>query len=206
MIGRTLGHYEITTPLGQQAPLGNRFLAGFVRSVLWLRYRVRAMGLKEVVERGRTGILFLQNHPALIDPVIVASQLLGTFHPRPLGDETQLDRFFLRWMARRINVLLIPDPAKVGTAGRDRIEAALDEIVKSLRRGQNVLLSPAGRRASSRPTRRAGQCLTGTSSRPSMHSVLSLRRCRASAWASCCRPAWVPTSCFSRRCSPARHP
>jgi len=129
----------------KQVPLGNRCLAGFVRSVLWLRYRVRVMGLKEVVERGRTGILFLQNHPALIDPVIVTSQLLGTFHPRPLGDETPLDRFFIRWLARRINVLLIPDPAKVGTAGRDRIEAALDEIVKSLRRGENVLLSPAGR-------------------------------------------------------------
>lgn len=57
-----------------QVPLGIRFLAGFVRSVLWFRYRVRAAGLKEVLERGRTGILFLQNHPALIDPVVVTSQ------------------------------------------------------------------------------------------------------------------------------------
>ena len=128
----------------------NRFLAGFVRSLLWLRYRVRVTGLKEVAERGRTGILFLQNHPALIDPVIVTSRLLGTFRPRPLGDETQIDRFFIRWLAGRINVLPIPDPVKVGTAGRDRIESALDEIVKSLRRGENVLLSPAGRLCRSR--------------------------------------------------------
>jgi 1-acyl-sn-glycerol-3-phosphate acyltransferase len=105
----------------RQVPLGNRFLAGFVRSVLWLRYRVRVVGLKEVVERGRTGILFLQNHPALIDPVILTSRLMGTFRPRPLGDETQIDRFFVRWLARRVNVLPIPDPGKVGTAGRDRI-------------------------------------------------------------------------------------
>ena len=123
----------------------NRFLAGLVRSLLWLRYRVRVTGRKEIAARGKTGILFLPNHPALIDPVIVLAHLLGTLRPRPMGDEDQIDRFFIRWLARRINVLPIPDPAKVGAAGRDRIEAALNEIIESLRRGENVLLAPAGR-------------------------------------------------------------
>ena len=128
----------------------NRSLAWFVRSLLWFRYRVRVTGLQEVAQRGKTGILFLQNHPALIDPVIVFAHLLGTFRQRALADEDQIDRFFIRWLCKRINVLPIPDPAKIGAAGRDRIEAALDEIIESLRRGGNVQLSPAGRLCRSR--------------------------------------------------------
>jgi 1-acyl-sn-glycerol-3-phosphate acyltransferase/acyl carrier protein len=136
------------TLLARTGPGGaalNRFLAWFVRSLLWFRYRVRVTGLKKVTERGKKGILFLQNHPALIDPVIVTANLLGTFRPRPLADETQIDRFFIRWLSKRINVLPIPKPAYIGAAARDRIEAALDEIIESLQRGENVLLSPAGR-------------------------------------------------------------
>ena len=35
-----------------------------LKSLLWLRYRVKVTGLDEVVKGGRKGVLFLPNHPA----------------------------------------------------------------------------------------------------------------------------------------------
>ena len=128
----------------------NVLLVGFLRACLWLRYRIRVIGLKEVARAGKTGILFLPNHPCLIDPIIVGVVLRLRFRPRPLADENQIDRFFVRWLAGHVNVLPIPDMAKVGSAGRERIRAAMKEIVEALRAGDNVVLHPAGRMCRSR--------------------------------------------------------
>ena len=46
-----------------------------VRWLLRLRYRIQVSGVAEVAAKGRTGILFLPNHPGLIDPVILMSHL-----------------------------------------------------------------------------------------------------------------------------------
>jgi 1-acyl-sn-glycerol-3-phosphate acyltransferase len=48
-----------------------QFLRAIVQGILALRYRIRVQGVSAVVQRGRRGILFLPNHPAMIDPVIV---------------------------------------------------------------------------------------------------------------------------------------
>ena len=57
-----------------------------VTAAVHLRYRIRVKGLDEVVARyGRKGILFLPNHPALIDPVILNTVLWGRFKPRSLA-------------------------------------------------------------------------------------------------------------------------
>jgi len=119
-------------------------LLGFVRSCLWLRYRIRVRGLAEAAKKGTKGILFLPNHPALIDPIMITAVLRWRFGARPLADENQIDRFFIRWLARRMGALPIPDMAKVGRAGRERIQAALEEIVAALKRGENILLYPSG--------------------------------------------------------------
>ena len=59
-----------------------------LRLLLGLRYRVTATGLEAV--SGPGPILFMPNHPALIDPVILYS-LLAKHAPRPLADERQLE-------------------------------------------------------------------------------------------------------------------
>ncbi|MCI5143391.1 MAG: hypothetical protein D3909_17050, partial [Candidatus Electrothrix sp. ATG1] len=63
----------------------------FFSLLLRIRYRITVNGLKEL--RSRTGddrpILFLPNHQALIDPVIIMILLYNTFTPRPLADEKQ---------------------------------------------------------------------------------------------------------------------
>jgi len=120
-------------------------LIWFVKILLWLRYRVRVRGLTEVLQRGRKGILFLPNHPALIDPIILASQLYGPFGVRALADRDQVDRFFIRWLAKRIGVLAIPDMAKAGSGAAEEIQRVVGECIDALACGDNLILYPAGR-------------------------------------------------------------
>ena len=72
------------------------------------------------------------------------AMLHGRFRPKALADEAQTDRFFIRWMARRVGALLIPDMAAAGALGREAIERALEVLGECLARGENVLLYPAG--------------------------------------------------------------
>ena len=130
---------------GDRGPnLINRGLAGVVRAMLWLRYRVRIAGVDAVAAKGRGGILFLPNHPALIDPVILFSHLYPHFAPRPLADKDQVDLPVLRTLTDRLRVLTIPDIMLYVGKGREQIEEALSEIIECLQSGDNVLLYPAG--------------------------------------------------------------
>jgi long-chain-fatty-acid--[acyl-carrier-protein] ligase len=100
--------------------------------------------VEAVAGRGSRGILFLPNHPALIDPVIVVANLYDRFAPRALADEDQVDRFFIRWLARRMGVWAMPDIRKHGTASRPQVEAVIARAVADLNRGGNLLLYPSG--------------------------------------------------------------
>jgi long-chain-fatty-acid--[acyl-carrier-protein] ligase len=120
------------------------------RLAVWLRYRIRQRGIQDVASRGTRGILFLPNHPALIDPIIVAVTLMKTFHARFLADEEQIDRFFIRTLAKHIRVVPIPDPSKAGADAREAVERGLARCVEALRNGDNVVIYPAGRLMRSR--------------------------------------------------------
>ncbi len=119
-------------------------LSLLVRLVLALRYRVAIRGIDGIKSDGRP-ILFLPNHPALIDPVIVTSQLWPRFHPRPLADEAQVDRLFVRRLARLLRVIVIPDLSLGGRERQQEVRAGINRVSEALRQGDNVLLYPAGR-------------------------------------------------------------
>ncbi|KKN70328.1 hypothetical protein LCGC14_0431940 [marine sediment metagenome] len=115
----------------------------FVRFCLWLRYRITVTGLPKIRRRGRRGILFLPNHPALIDPVMVMATLYPSFRPRALADRHQIDRFFIRSLARRAGALSITDLAKAGGTV-EGARSAIDQCVHALRNGDNLILYPGG--------------------------------------------------------------
>lgn len=119
-----------------------------IRFIVWwllkLRYRIEVRGLEEVRRRGRRGILFLPNHPALIDPVIMMALLGRHFSPRALADQRQVDRFLIRTLARRSGVRTIPDLDLTGSAAA-AVREKLKESIEGLGRGENLLLYPAGR-------------------------------------------------------------
>lgn len=123
----------------------NTFLHLVLRFLLSLRYRVEIKGLEAVLSKGSDSILFMPNHPALIDPVIVMSQLYKDFSPRPLADENQVDRSFVRPLMKRVRAVIIPDLSKNGKMGRRAVIDGVQGIIDGLQEGDNILLYPAGR-------------------------------------------------------------
>jgi long-chain-fatty-acid--[acyl-carrier-protein] ligase len=123
---------------------------GLVRCALRLRYRTRVSGIAPVAARGRGGILFLPNHPALIDPVIVISQLYGRFAPSSLADKDRISMPVLGWLTRRFGALPMPDLGRYGAAGRQEVERAIQDCADLLAGGGNLVLYPGGHLASSR--------------------------------------------------------
>jgi len=114
------------------------------RVLLWLRYRVRVQGLDEVAARGTRGVVFLPNHPALIDPVILLTVLHRRFRPRAIADQDQVDRFFVRRVTTRLRVLPMPSIARYGHDARTAIRKTLADAAEAVRQGDNLVLYPAG--------------------------------------------------------------
>ncbi len=112
--------------------------------LLSLRYEIKISGL-ESISGGRKGIVFLPNHPALIEPVILYSYLRSEFAPKGFGDQDQVDRPLIRFFARRWGVRTIPSITKYGPAAKKEVEKILDETIEGVITGDNLLLWPAGR-------------------------------------------------------------
>ncbi len=115
--------------------------------LLRLRYRLIVTGLKELQQRTEDNrpLLFLPNHQALIDPVIVMSLLYSRFSPRPLVDEKQSDHPLAKYLMELVNAIFIPDLNRSGRDAKEQVFAGIEEIVASLKRGENILMYPAGR-------------------------------------------------------------
>lgn len=133
-IGRKL---RLIFPFERHSPLG-----AFLRLVLSLRYRVTTSGLDALSIKGP--VLFMPNHPALIDPFIVYSQLAG-YSPRPLVDERQMRGLHGKIVARLLNAVLIPDVMKEGGKAVAETQRGIHVILESLKEGNHVLMYPSGR-------------------------------------------------------------
>jgi long-chain-fatty-acid--[acyl-carrier-protein] ligase len=125
-------------------------LMGLGRCLLRLRYRIKVSGIEAVAARGHRGILFLPNHPALIDPPIVISELYGRFAPSSLADKDRIAAPALGWIARRFGALPMPDLGRYGEAGRKEVEQAIQDCGRLLAQGGNLVLYPGGHLMSSR--------------------------------------------------------
>ncbi len=127
----------------------DRVMAWIIQGLLSLRYRIHVEGWEEVCkamkERG-PGILFLPNHPAEIDPVILMSRLWERFHPHPLVVE---HFYYIRGFGGFMRYVgALPLSHNDGAANkwrRAKFEATYHKIVEGLQRGENFLIYPGGR-------------------------------------------------------------
>jgi long-chain-fatty-acid--[acyl-carrier-protein] ligase len=122
------------------------FLARTIsKFLLSLRYRIRLIGFDAIAAKGKRAIVFLPNHPALIDPVIMFTYLHGQFAPHGFGDQDQVNRPLIHFFARRWGIRTVPSIEHYGPAARTEIEKVLDQTIAGLKQGDNLLLWPAGR-------------------------------------------------------------
>jgi acyl-CoA synthetase (AMP-forming)/AMP-acid ligase II/1-acyl-sn-glycerol-3-phosphate acyltransferase/acyl carrier protein len=123
--------------------IGN--LLSFIgRIIISLRYRVKVTGYKEIAASGKRGIIFLPNHPAFIDPIIMVTHLYPMFRPIVLADRDQVDLPVLRTIVKKLNIIMMADPAVYGEKAKSEIDAAFAKCRETLNSGGNVLLYPAG--------------------------------------------------------------
>ena len=119
-------------------------LSFLAKDALALRYDLTVEGLDRIVAKGTERILLLPNHPALVDPLILAAHLLKDLHPVFLADSQQIDRPVLRWVAKKYGVRPLPDVKEFGSAARAEVERALADMAALLSNGRNVVLYPSG--------------------------------------------------------------
>ncbi|MBT3278444.1 MAG: AMP-binding protein [Phycisphaerales bacterium] len=117
----------------------------FVRGLLWLRYRISLRGAGAIRPRGEKGrgTLFLANHPALIDPVMLLTRLYPKFHIRPLAEREQIVGPVIRQCAGLLGVIPLDSIASGGTTRG--VRETMGEVISALEEGENILLYPAGR-------------------------------------------------------------
>ena len=121
------------------------FLSFILRALLSLRYRITVTGLDDIPAGDPAKpILFMPNHPALIDPIIAYSLLAG-LKPRPLADERQMKGLLGVFATKVVRPVLIPDPGKDGVKAKGGVEEGMRAVLETLQGGDSVLFYPSGR-------------------------------------------------------------
>lgn len=123
----------------------NRLIVFLARVAFRLRYRISVTGLDEIAAKGREKILFLPNHTALIDPVILLTILYKDFAPRSLADEYRTSHPLIRWFSNRFGASPLPSVERYGFAAAEGVRKALAKGIEDLQMSRNLLIYPSGR-------------------------------------------------------------
>lgn len=92
------------------------------------------------------GILFLPNHPAEIDPILLMAYLGPTFFPRPMVVEHFYRLKGFQWILDAIGVLPIPTMEEKANIWRGKEVAKIfKDVVESMRAGDSFVIYPAGK-------------------------------------------------------------
>lgn len=124
-------------------------LSLFCRVIFSLRYKIEIRG-KDVLNKKNLnkneGILFLPNHPALVDPIFVSIYLLPKFKVHPLVVEYIYRQSGISLVMKLVGALPVPN---MNTSFNEikikNAEAVVDEIIKGLGQKENYILYPSGR-------------------------------------------------------------
>jgi acyl-CoA synthetase (AMP-forming)/AMP-acid ligase II/1-acyl-sn-glycerol-3-phosphate acyltransferase/acyl carrier protein len=125
----------------------------FISKVTWrllcLRYRFEIKGLQKIDEKQLPrsgGVIFLANHPALIDSLITYSLLWAKFHPRPVATEYVYETGGVNALMQAMRGVPVPDFDIQGSSlKRRRAEESFRKIRQGLREGDSFVINPAGR-------------------------------------------------------------
>ncbi len=124
-------------------------LVWFVRLLVSLRYKIEVKGLEKLTpdQFSRSGgILFLPNHPAEIDPVILESILWRRFQPKPLVIEHFYYLKGFKYFLDAVGSLPLPTMDTVANKWRGKkIEKQFNRIAEALTNKENFLIYPSGR-------------------------------------------------------------
>ena len=133
--------------IGRKSPkveIMRRLLAAIGLALLSLRYRIRVDKSELAKCRGKR-MLFLPNHSAEIDPIIMNTLLFSQFYPRPLVTEYFYYLKGARFMMQLVRALPVPNFEASANQWKVRqVEKCLKAVEKGLELGDNFLIYPSG--------------------------------------------------------------
>jgi long-chain-fatty-acid--[acyl-carrier-protein] ligase len=119
-----------------------------IRSLLSLRYRITIKGKETLNQKSLSksgGILFLANHPAEIDPLILISFFWFPYRPHPIAIEYLFYKPFLHFFLQLTKALPVPSfDFSSNSYKKKKIEKTYLQISNYLKNKENVLVYPAG--------------------------------------------------------------
>ena len=123
-------------------------LAFVLRQIFSLRYKIKVSGLKAVDEqiRGKkNGALFLPNHVALIDPILMSVWFWPKYKLRPLSVEYVYRLPVLGKMIQILRGVSIPNfDTSINQYKQKKAEVSFEKVREGLSHGDNFLIYPAG--------------------------------------------------------------
>ena len=118
-----------------------QFLAFFVRSVLKLRYKVTFVGT-DIIKKEST-LLLLPNHQALVDPLILISNIYPYVMVSPAITSSYYDFFLFKPILKYLGAIRVSD-LQNGSRNVNVLKDISRAIIKGLKRGKSVVLYPSG--------------------------------------------------------------
>jgi 1-acyl-sn-glycerol-3-phosphate acyltransferase len=116
-------------------------LAFVTRNILRLRYRVILIG-SEVLDKNNS-MLVLPNHQALIDPIILISNMYRYSTVLPAISSKYYDIIFLKAFFKNLGAIRVSDLER-GSRDVNVLKDISRAILKGLKRGKSMVLYPSG--------------------------------------------------------------
>jgi long-chain-fatty-acid--[acyl-carrier-protein] ligase len=122
-------------------------LRAFVSFLIKRRYRITLKGLDSLPQANTgTGVLFLPNHPAEIDPAILGTLLWNPYQPRPVVTESFYHMKGIHSLMQFARAFPMPDlNAGAGFLKKKRMAESLLSMREALDKGENVMVYPSGK-------------------------------------------------------------
>lgn len=117
-----------------------KFLFFLARIILHRRYRIRISGF-DVFDTDAPVVVF-PNHPALVDPIMMLSEIGRKKILSPVMTETYMNTPGIGPILRKLKTIPVGDIQRGGNA--EDVKSAFVGIKNALQNGQNVLLYPSG--------------------------------------------------------------
>ena len=119
----------------------SKILAFITRLLLRSRYKVSIKGA-EILQNG-SPVLFLPNHQALIDPVILLSHIYRFSTATPVVSEKYYNIPVAKWYFKRLGAVRVSD-LETGSRDTQVLKLITRSVMKGFGRGNNIVIYPSG--------------------------------------------------------------
>jgi len=119
----------------------SKILAFKIRLLLRFRYKISIKG-SEILQNN-SSVLFLPNHQALIDPIILLSQIYRFSSATPVISEKYYNLPLVKWYFKRLGAVRVSD-LESGSRDTQVLKSITRSVFKGLRRNINIVIYPSG--------------------------------------------------------------